>query len=201
MNRDVATSLLVSWGHAVTPATSGAAALAALADHSFDLVLMDVQMPIMDGLQTTAEIRRREEGSGSRTPIVALTAHGTPADRERIRSGPERAYRRPGIELLLQEERAPVLDSALHEEGKPASEPEQDGGTAEADSPCRRPSLSWSLSRRARVGERGGGQHDGDAGKAGEPPSSGLARQTDSIRGPVRAGAPAPHSRNRGDAC
>ena len=44
---------------------------------------MDVQMPRMDGLQVTAEIRRREQGRGSRTPIVALTAHGTAADRER----------------------------------------------------------------------------------------------------------------------
>jgi signal transduction histidine kinase/DNA-binding response OmpR family regulator len=83
VNQDVATSLLESWGHAVTPATSGPAALAALADRPFDLVLMDVQMPGMDGLETTAEIRRREQASGSRTPIIALTAHGTAADRAR----------------------------------------------------------------------------------------------------------------------
>jgi signal transduction histidine kinase/ActR/RegA family two-component response regulator/HPt (histidine-containing phosphotransfer) domain-containing protein len=83
LNLEVATSLLRSWGHAVTPATSGPAALAALAQRPFDLVLMDVQMPIMDGLQATAEIRRREQERGTRTPIVALTAHGTADDRER----------------------------------------------------------------------------------------------------------------------
>ena len=83
VNQEVATSLLESWGHAVTFASSGPAALAALADRSFDLVLMDVQMPTMDGLQTTAEIRRREQVRGSRTPIIALTAHGTVDDRER----------------------------------------------------------------------------------------------------------------------
>jgi CheY-like chemotaxis protein len=83
LNLEVATSLLRSWGHAVTPATSGPAALAALAQRPFDLVLMDVQMPIMDGLQATAEIRRREQARGTRTPIVALTAHGTADDRER----------------------------------------------------------------------------------------------------------------------
>ena len=83
VNQEVAIRLLEAWGHAVTTAESGPAALAALADRHVDLVLMDVQMPGMDGLQATAEIRRREQGRGSRTPIVALTAHGTAADRER----------------------------------------------------------------------------------------------------------------------
>ena len=83
VNQEVAMRLLEGWGHAVTVAESGPAALAALADHPFDLVLMDVQMPYMDGLLTTKEIRRREQVSGLHTPIIALTAHGTTADRER----------------------------------------------------------------------------------------------------------------------
>jgi signal transduction histidine kinase/DNA-binding NarL/FixJ family response regulator len=83
VNQEVAIRLLEAWGHAVITAESGSAALAALADRHFDLVLMDVQMPGMDGLQATVEIRRREQDRGSRTPIVALTAHGTAADRER----------------------------------------------------------------------------------------------------------------------
>jgi signal transduction histidine kinase/DNA-binding response OmpR family regulator len=83
VNQEVAIRLLEAWGHAVTTAESGPAALAALADRHVDLVLMDVQMPGMDGLHATAEIRRREQGCGWRTPIVALTAHGTAADRER----------------------------------------------------------------------------------------------------------------------
>jgi signal transduction histidine kinase/DNA-binding response OmpR family regulator len=83
VNQEVAIRLLEAWGHAVLTAETGPAALAALADRHFDLVLMDVQMPGMDGLQATAEIRRREQGSGWRTPIVALTAHGAAADRER----------------------------------------------------------------------------------------------------------------------
>ena len=83
VNQEVAKRLLEGWGHAVTTAESGPAALAALADRTFDLVLMDVQMPYMDGILTTKEIRRREQVSGLHTPIIALTAHGTTADRER----------------------------------------------------------------------------------------------------------------------
>jgi signal transduction histidine kinase/DNA-binding NarL/FixJ family response regulator len=83
LNQEVAVQLLEAWGHSVTTVESGPAALTALADRPFDLVLMDVQMPDVDGLETTKEIRRRERISTSHTPIIALTAHGTAADRER----------------------------------------------------------------------------------------------------------------------
>lgn len=83
MNREVAIRLLQAWGHSVAIAEGGAAALAALAGRDVDLVLMDVQMPDMNGFEVAAEIRRREQGHGSRTAIVALTAHGTAADRDR----------------------------------------------------------------------------------------------------------------------
>jgi CheY-like chemotaxis protein len=83
INQKVAARLLERHGHAVVVAANGREALAVLERECFDVVLMDVQMPEMDGLQATAAIRRREEGTQRRVPIVALTAQGLEEDRER----------------------------------------------------------------------------------------------------------------------
>jgi PAS domain S-box-containing protein len=72
-------------GHTVRVADNGQEALAALAEDSFDLVLMDVQMPVMNGVQATERIRRAEAGDRNRDiPIVALTAYAMPGDAERF---------------------------------------------------------------------------------------------------------------------
>jgi signal transduction histidine kinase/CheY-like chemotaxis protein len=76
-------ALLKERGHQVTIAATGCAVLELVERHSFDLILMDIQMPEMDGLQATAEIRRREDHNGGRIPIVAMTAHAMAGDRER----------------------------------------------------------------------------------------------------------------------
>ena len=68
--------------HAVVVAGNGKEALAAWEQHAFDLILMDVQMPEMDGFETTARIREREQGTGRHIPIIALTAHAIKGDRE-----------------------------------------------------------------------------------------------------------------------
>jgi len=70
-------------GYRVTLVGNGQEAVSALERGSFDLVAMDVQMPVMDGLAATAAIRRFEEKAGTHTPIVAMTAHAMKGDRER----------------------------------------------------------------------------------------------------------------------
>jgi CheY-like chemotaxis protein len=83
INQRVAKCLLDRQGHTTVVAANGQEALKLLACDSFDLILMDVQMPVLDGLATAAEIRRRERGTSERIPIVALTAHAYESDRER----------------------------------------------------------------------------------------------------------------------
>ena len=75
VNQKLAVILLERRGHRVTVATNGRQALEALERQAFDLVLMDVEMPEMDGLSATRAIRQREEVSGGHVPIIAMTAH------------------------------------------------------------------------------------------------------------------------------
>jgi two-component system, sensor histidine kinase and response regulator len=82
-NRKLAQGLLERRGHAVTVAEDGQQALDCLEHRSFDLILMDVQMPVMDGLAATRAIRARERLSGGHVPIIALTAHALKDDRQR----------------------------------------------------------------------------------------------------------------------
>jgi CheY-like chemotaxis protein len=83
VNSMVARTILEKDGHSVALATTGVAALAALETSDFDLVLMDVQMPEMDGLEATTAIRQMEVLSGKHVTIVALTAHAMSEDRQR----------------------------------------------------------------------------------------------------------------------
>ena len=83
INRIMAVNLLESWGHRVAVADNGREALTALERQAYDVVLMDVQMPELDGLQATAALREREQAGGPRLPVIALTAHAFQGDRER----------------------------------------------------------------------------------------------------------------------
>jgi PAS domain S-box-containing protein len=85
VNQRLARALLERDGHSVTVVDNGAAAVAAItaAAQPFDLVLMDIQMPEMSGLEATAKIRAHEMVSGLRVPIIAMTAHAMQGDRDR----------------------------------------------------------------------------------------------------------------------
>jgi CheY-like chemotaxis protein len=82
VNQIVATRALEKMGHAITSANNGVEALALLAAGSFDLVLMDIQMPEMDGLTATKTLRAQEITTGRHLPIIAMTAHAMKGDRE-----------------------------------------------------------------------------------------------------------------------
>lgn len=83
VNQKLATALLEKQGHEVKVAQDGQQAIELYEQNQFDLVLMDVQMPVMDGYQATNKIREIQTRSARRIPIIALTAHASPADRQR----------------------------------------------------------------------------------------------------------------------
>jgi CheY-like chemotaxis protein len=83
VNQRLAVRLLEKRGHRVTVAENGREAVEELKKRAFDLVLMDVQMPEVDGFEATALIREREKTTGAHQPIIALTAHAMKGDRER----------------------------------------------------------------------------------------------------------------------
>jgi CheY-like chemotaxis protein len=83
VNQRVAVALLARAGYATEVAFNGSEALAALARIPFDIVLMDCQMPVMDGLETVRQLRAREARTGEHVPVIAMTANAMEGDRER----------------------------------------------------------------------------------------------------------------------
>jgi CheY-like chemotaxis protein len=93
VNLKLATTLLEKLGHRVTTAADGAQAIATYELGGFDLILMDMMMPVVDGLAAIKRIREREAEAGwRRTPVIALTAHALQGDRERFLRGGADGY-------------------------------------------------------------------------------------------------------------
>jgi two-component system, sensor histidine kinase and response regulator len=122
VNQKLAIRLLEKRGHHVVLACNGKEALAALEKDSFDLVLMDVQMPEMDGLEATEALREREQATGHHQPVVAMTALAMKGDRERcIAAGMDGYLSKP----IRPQELDEMLDSyqAAEREDRPAPKP------------------------------------------------------------------------------
>jgi CheY-like chemotaxis protein/HPt (histidine-containing phosphotransfer) domain-containing protein len=92
VNQRLVVRLLERQGHRVTVVSDGRQAVAAVEREAFDAVIMDVQMPDMDGVEATRAIRAREQRTGEHLPIVALTAHAMKGDRERYLAAGMDAY-------------------------------------------------------------------------------------------------------------
>ncbi|MBI3525224.1 MAG: response regulator [Betaproteobacteria bacterium] len=96
VNRKLAQHVLENEGHQVVTADNGFAVLKVLESTQIDIVLMDVQMPGMDGIETTIAIRKREEITGNHIPVIALTAHAMNGDRERcLKAGMDEYLTKP----------------------------------------------------------------------------------------------------------
>jgi signal transduction histidine kinase/CheY-like chemotaxis protein len=122
VNQTVARRMLEKAGHRVVVAADGQLAVDALSSEHFDVVFMDVQMPVMDGFEAVAEIRRREEAArlsdpgndrwSGRTPIIAMTAHAMAGDRDRcLAAGMDGYVGKPIRSAELMEAIAPFLEN------------------------------------------------------------------------------------------
>ncbi|HEV2991384.1 MAG TPA: two-component regulator propeller domain-containing protein [Candidatus Angelobacter sp.] len=117
INQRLAVRLLEKLGHKVVVAQSGCEALEKLQEQVFDLALMDIQMPEMDGFTATETIRQRERNTGSHIPIIAMTAHAMKGDRERcLAAGMDGYIAKP----ISQEELIRIIGEVLSNVQHPA---------------------------------------------------------------------------------
>jgi CheY-like chemotaxis protein/HPt (histidine-containing phosphotransfer) domain-containing protein len=135
VNVKVARAFLEKWGHVVTVAGNGRQALERIAAEGFDVVLMDVQMPEMDGLEATRSQRQREAEAGGHVPMIAMTAHAQASDRERcVAAGMDDYVVKPIEPSALQAAIGRVLLLSGAPGGDP-SEPQEEHELEEASSP------------------------------------------------------------------
>lgn len=126
-NQRLIERILHKRGHAVTVARNGREAIELARRERFDVVLMDVQMPVMDGFQATAEIRQFEDPQKSRVPIIAMTAHAMKGDRQRcLAAGMDDYLAKPIDRRRLLE----IIEAMASPDGGGPVLPQDDSGVA-----------------------------------------------------------------------
>jgi CheY-like chemotaxis protein len=151
VNQKLAVGLLERWGHTVRVCNNGQEALAALEVGNYDLVLMDVQMPELDGLEATRMIRSREQQTGHKVPIIAMTAHAMRGDREACLEAGMDGY-------VSKPERMRELYDALESlfgiapAASPTGPAEMDGGSRCEDAGAGH--VDWSAALETVLGDR-----------------------------------------------
>jgi CheY-like chemotaxis protein len=153
-NQTVATRMLQKMGHSSAVANNGNEALLLLKRDRFDVVLMDIQMPEMDGLSTTLKIRESERETRMHLPIIAMTAHAMKGDRERcVEAGMDGYVSKPISSQELEEALAAVLlvrgetKSATHIEPnyEPDHEPNHEPNQEDAVPPTAPDGIVWNM--------------------------------------------------------
>lgn len=147
INQRLALALLEKHGHRVTVVGDGEQAVDAIRKDTFDLILMDVQMPKLDGLQATREIRMLESRTGRRTPIIAMTAHAMPTDRQRcLASGMDEYLAKP----IRAQELAQIIDDVVG-----TRTAEQESTSQDEEPPAVGGLVDWERAMMTVGGDRG----------------------------------------------
>ena len=173
LNRELVETFLSSRGHRVVTAENGRQALDALAGQAFDVVLMDVQMPLMDGVTAVRRIRkgRRKLAVSRNLPVIALTAHAMQEDRERFLAAGMTDYIAKPIDLdHLLVVMARVLDcgAAANRAGKKAASPKPAKSGKKA--PAKKPRSRKRAAEKVPAAAPDAAADAGDAAEAGLPP-------------------------------
>jgi CheY-like chemotaxis protein/HPt (histidine-containing phosphotransfer) domain-containing protein len=149
VNQKLALGLMGKHGHHVTAVQSGRQALEAVANNEFDLVLMDIQMPELDGLSATREIRQIERETGRHLPIVAMTAHALKGDREQcLAAGMDGYVTKPVRARELFDAIAEALGETARVEANTATDSHSSGPTEGSQI------MDWSVALDAVGGDR-----------------------------------------------
>jgi len=144
VNQKLVVGLLEKHGHTVAVVSHGREAIAALESRDFDLVLMDVQMPEMDGFEATTVIRAKEKRDGGHVPIIAMTAHAMKGDRERcLQAGMDEYVAKPIRAKEVFDKIEAIFATSTDQAKMP--EPTPSGGGA----------FDWSAALRAVRGDHG----------------------------------------------